>query len=303
MALRQVHFFELLVSHNAAQERAETANWSARIKEYCAKPAADRRLQLPSGAELVGFSSEFSDYQLLIGDVVDGDLGITRGHWSDGTAAPIEPTSADEFFSRMTYAQFLPRGNVVALLGGSGVRPSRRHVEAMANHIAPLDQGRWVSEPLVSADQRVRAKQMDGAKKATIISRIDPSGLPFDDGTKQPLDAMLASIASSIGAGLRINMTISVEAPRQHGSACQALLGAVMNSPELLDDAKRITIEAYNRDVAKEVLELIEFKMTAHVDLPDDAQASALRETALVELRNVCASLQTQAEGIAALER
>lgn len=305
---RNVSFFELQVLAEGAQRRADLADWPGLLKKYCSVPASDRKIPLSQEDDpevIVGELGEVSPQQVIIGHVIDGDTGIRRGSWTGDGSRPVEPASQDEFFSRVSYVQFFNRVNAFAIVGGSGTKANKKHVELLANRIASVEGGTWVAVPILVPSQRVRAKQMTGVRKAEITSKVYPMGLDsvqVDDGRRRALDELLEDIATSVGGGISVSLTLSVTKPKDNPGACTALKDMVLDSDKLLEVGTKAQITAYNNEVTNEVLDLIQHNMTAQVELPNETvNAASLQYQTLVGLKNVVADRQNAVEQIIAL--
>jgi hypothetical protein len=295
MATRRVSFYQLAVLADGAVTYSDDVDWPACLKEFFVLPSLEgRRFEGPSGDDLVAWGTGLP-CQAVLGRVLDGSPGLSEGNWHDDAAQPIVPASDDQFFSRTTYLQFLPRSNVVALVSGAGVKPNKGHVEAFADKIAPLGGGRfWRMEPITEASQIPRFKRMKGATKAVIKTSVQPTTLPLDpdDGSQQPLDQMLGTIAHNLGAGLDISLKISIKKPTDNRGAGSALQDVILRSRHLLDDAKQVTVTAYD-GITDEIVELIEHRMTTSIELPDDSADGTVTETlVLAGLADACERLE-----------
>lgn len=290
MATRKVSFYRLSVLADGAVSRVHDVNWVARLTEYFASsPMEDRKFTTQVGDDLVAWSTAMPA-QAVLGRVLDGSPGISSGNWHDVAATPITPESEDDFFSRTTYLQFLPRSNVVALVGGASGRPSKGNVDAFIDRIAPLDSGRhWQIEPITQESQLVRFKTMKGATRASIKTTVEPAPLPGpDDGTQQSLDQLIQSISDNLGAGIKVDLKISIQKPSDNHVAGKVLKDAILRSPHLLGGAKKVSVKAYD-GMKDEIVELIEHDMAASIDMPDaDVDGKITEAFVLAGLSEAC---------------
>ncbi|AZZ42317.1 hypothetical protein C0Z11_08495 [Acidipropionibacterium jensenii] len=295
MLTRKVVFYKLCVLADGATSVVHDVEWKDRLAEYFSSPLLeDRKFELRSGDELVGWSTSLA-LQAILGRVLDGSPGISTGNWHETAAIPITPATDDEFLSRTTYLQFLSRSNVVAMVGGAAGRPSLGNIEGFVERIAPLDSGRhWKMVPVTQASQVARLKSMKGATKATIKTDVQPGLLPpDDDGYQQSMDYMVQQIAHNLGAGLRIELKISIRNAGDNPDSTIALKQSLLNSPGILRDAKKVSVDAYD-EMRDEIVELIEHKVTAAFEMPDqDVDGEATEALVLDGLADVCKSLET----------
>ena len=294
MLKRKVVFHKLCVVADGATSVVHDVEWKDRLAEYFSSPSLeDCKFEARSGDELVAWPTTLP-LQAILGRVLDGSPGISTGNWHETAATPITPATEDEFLSRTTYLQFLSRSNVVAMVGGAAGRPSLANVEAFVERIAPLESGRhWKMAPVTQASQLSRLKSMKGATKATIKTDVQPGTLPGDDGYQQTMDYMVQQIAHNLGAGLKIELKISIQNAGDNRASTIALKKSLLNSPGILRDAKKVSVDAYD-DMRDEIVELIEHKVTASFEMPDqDVDGRVTEAFVLAGLADVCKRLET----------
>lgn len=299
-----VHFFEIQVQDGPSRCRAERDSWEAKLQEHVIPDTRQRAIELTSGTKVVVVRVDDNERQMCIGRVIDGATGLQRGDWVTGRFRPVEPESKDDFFTRVTYVQFVDGVNAVGVIGGVGEHPSRTCVERVLNAINPLESGKnWVLEPITQPGQLERAKASRGFRKIEFRTRVRESDLfgaaiP-DAGAVETLDMALERLAHSLGSPLRINVRIAVEKPADHPMSLGRLKSMLIESRNLLADSKKILIETTDA-LGSEIFNLIEHKMTATISLPEgEVTGGTLEEAVLMSLQNVCDARKNEVNALA----
>ncbi len=288
---KRVHFFGLVVQERSSAVRAEQQSWASLLEAKSQLSIAERTFEGPYGIQLVTEHIPGSQ-QVVLGRVVD-DTGLRLAHMVTGKFRPVVPESADEFFTRVTYLQFFDSCNAVALVGGAGTVPSKSHLEALVNWLAPLEGARWAARDLWAQGDIERFNGSSGASKVEISTDAHPADLvSLDEPEAQSIGGLVTRAASLTGADISVSMTIRVRRPRDHPEATRILKGLVSRTVPFRG-ARKVRVETTG--LASEVLNLVQYKLAAQVALPlDHVTPAELQEAILDALAHVCGQWETR---------
>lgn len=297
-----VHFFEIRLFRAGGKDRVAALDWAARLDAHLKVDPKARTLTLPSGVDIVAAGVANSDRQVSLGRILKGATGLQKGSWTTATFSPVEPESADDFFTRVTYVEFVQGCNAVAMVGGAGEVPSKTTVERLLNAMDPLEIGAsWVLEPITQPGQLAQAKSRKAFKTVSLRTSVQPAGLdqlPLDDGSVESLDQTLARMASSVGGPIRVTLKVTVERPGDRPDALARLKQILMGSKEILENSKRLTVDV-DDEYGTAMFNLIEHRLTASIPLPEgEVSGSTLEDAVLLALGNVCRANQNVIQGL-----
>ncbi len=174
---------------------------------------------------------------------------------------PIKLADVDDFFALINYAYFYPF-NAFAMLGASPGKPTQTAISAIANALCPVDGGSWEASPIMAKADIDAFKESRGIRKLHFSGTVGQRRLDTEPGT---LGEALAGISGCVGADLDITMTLSVRRGNR-GGVVQELKKAFKLAD--FDDAKHLTVTTDDGFGGTEILELVQHKLAASIDLP-----------------------------------
>lgn len=297
MSERLVTFYRIDALTPRGAEPHVPVDWAKAASARCAHPAT---VDLLNGTRLLPAAVDGNPEQVILGRKVDGP-DVQMAHLSQGTFRPIEGPKTDEFFAKVTYLQFFRGINALAMVSGAGERVSEANVEHFLDEAEPLRNGcHWKLQVLYGEPQVDRIKQdVAGIGKIEYRGQVSADLMAPAVAMPDSLGGVIDHLASLSGGDLDVKLEVRLKRHGDYATSSQNLLKSLLRGlGGTLASSRRLRVETLPHpergQTAKEVLELVQYRMAAKVVLPQhEVGTKDLEAFVLDELASVCGDWDT----------
>lgn len=294
---KRVHFLGLVVSEPGGLTKHRPVDWAEKINEFHARPQEEKLFKGRNG-QVLTLEVVNTQRQAVLGRVVD-ETGLRLGHKVTGTFKPVQSESADEFFTKVTYVQFIEGCNAVALIGGAGERPAVSAVESLVNELCPLEPGSsWATKLLTGPGRVKEVQKASGVSMAEVtMNGAAPNLFELPSADAVSFGDLPDAIAAMFGAEITLSLKVQIRGGQASTAAHRQLRDQLLAAFEHWSGRKKKKLNARTTGLTGDLVELIEYHLAAYVDLPLGAvSAEALQEAVLHGLNDVSARWQSRVQ-------
>jgi hypothetical protein len=264
MKERTVAFFEVVAARGAAQERVEQLPWEETLAALAQRRDVVERT-FESDSVFVGNTTTVEEEDhLLLHRVKSPGEWLSVLNWNTGEWRELESRASEGYLDTSVIC-FLPYGNVIGLMQGSGSAPTHRSLETWLNGLKFFPDMPLVVRPVMSRAEVEKLKKASGASKIEIrIGSSRTSAL----GDKSGRLASFLHRASLEYGDVDVTVIISVPRGKAHDLDRELLLADLRDLEEVVPQAaeraraKLVYAEEHGPEYSR-LVELIEHHITA----------------------------------------